>query len=110
MKNPLKRQFAPNDPNRVPKAHRELINKIFEITSEAELDIFQSQHIVSAAALLCRVQDLPKAGTVLAQLLTAIHSTENAQRDIQAITEILNMKMTETMNKMQVKDLVFEKM
>jgi len=100
--------LAPNDPQRVPKEHRELINTVFKILASSDLDIFEAQQIASVAVILCRNKDIPVAQATMNKIIDAIKVVPEAPTYVKAITELLNMKMTEAMNKTKVSDIRFE--
>jgi hypothetical protein len=100
--------MAPNDPNRIPLAHRKLVNDIISVLQANDIDVFESQQIVSAAAMVARVSDLAKAQVVMNSIIEAVKETPDAQRDIQAIIQIINLKMNEALNKQKLTDIQFE--
>ena len=80
--------MAPNDPNRIPLAHRKLVNELFEILDENSYNIYDAQVITQTLSILARGKDMSKNMTTLVQLVEAVTKVENGERDIEAILQI----------------------
>lgn len=102
--------LAPNDPHRIPVAHRELVNKLFDILKEKGYNIFESQVILQALSTLARTSDLPKGLDALTTIIKAVNEVVDAHRDIEAILQILGLKMTESLNDMKLGSVEFKEL
>lgn len=114
MKSPFKKkaqsqvQLAPNDPARVPKEHREFINRTFALLKDKELNNFDAQ-----IALQCVSQSTRSAG-FLETLKTAVEVGEIYRelcKDdglLNTDLEVLGMQLTAAMNKMKFGDIEFQ--
>lgn len=94
--------LAPNDPQRVPAEYRELINNIISVIRKHDFDVFESQTVISSAAVLCGIDDLEKAGIAIEEIILLLRTIPDIKVMIKAVTEIINMKMTEAMNKQKI--------
>jgi hypothetical protein len=107
-KSKMKKPMAPNDPNRVPKEHRELVNKIYEVLRQGNFDVFQAQVITQAVSVIGRMSDVPGGLKAVNEIVHLITGTKDGQVYLGAILELLGMKMTEAFNKTKLTDIGFK--
>ena len=105
----MKKNLAPNDPRRVPQAHRDLVQRMFKYCQDKGYTVSQTETITQSLSLLKffsgdvdKFLEAAHSITELAEMYTKV------SKDIPLLSvdlQLLGMMMTDMMNSMQLKDM-----
>lgn len=107
----FEKNLAPNDPKRIPPAHRELVNKMFLMLQEQKYNLFEAQIVTQALSVLRNVKSEKFLSTayMIGEMAKVISEVKDGPQYLEAILQILGMKMTESLNEMSLETIGFKK-
>jgi hypothetical protein len=107
-----KKNLAPNDPRRVPQAHRDLVQKMFNYCKEKGYNVSQTETLAQSLSLLKFFGDAEKFLEGAQSIKDLAELYVSVSKDIPLLTpdlQLLGQMMTEMMNSMSLKDMEFKK-